>query len=202
MSFRKRQLFRQSVVHHMGDSDWEDVEWANELLDEMEAAPAAPAPAPAPARAHAPKRATGDARKLDWCTDDTPAKVLSALEDIDLYRKVQTFTNLMHFMFKKSNDGFHIWEHLKPYHANLLAYHAAAGIQAGTLEDVKMLRAAYETVIRVLQDSVRSVNSGSLYTQWVGRETREEFTNIGIIFKFLRERDDAIKSTAGPGKLP
>ena len=184
------------MCHHMSDSD---SDWAQELLDEMDAGSVS---APARKRAHVPKWATGDERKLDFCTDDTPKKVLSALEDVDLYRKVQTFTNLMNFMFKKSNDGFQIWEHLKPYHANLLAYHAAAGIQAGTLDDVKMLRAIYETVIRVLEDSVRSLGGGAVYTQWVGRETREEFTNISIIFEFLRERDDVIKSMAGPGKLP
>ena len=183
-----------------GDEDeWED-SWANELLEEMHSDP--PPASTAPKIAKPPRKASGDDRKLDWCTDKTPDRVLKALENKELYKDVSTFTSLMNFMFNKSNDGFNIWEHLKPYHANLLAYQVALGIQASTLQDVKMIRACYNIIVRVLEDSVRSVGSHSLYIQWVGRETHDEFTNITIIYNFLREHDEEMKATAGPGKLP
>ena len=187
------------------DDDWEDVEWANELLEEMHSVPAVSSGTPAPKAvktAKPPRKASGDARRLEFCTDSSPEKVLQALEDINLYRNVQTLRNLLTFLYKKSNDGFAVWEHLKPYHANLLAYQVAMGIQTSTLDSVEMIRASYDVIIHVMEDSVRSVDAGAVYTQWVGRESVDEFTNISIIFDFLRERDEQIKGTAGPGKLP
>lgn len=187
-----------STSGNESDDGWgTDDDWA-QLADELEAPPA---PARAPKRAHVPRTASGDARKLDFCTDTTPDKVMTALENRDMYKDARTFTNLINFLvFRKSNDGKLIWKSLKPYHANLLAYQVAAGLQAKTLTDVRMIRACYTTIVRIMESHVPEGHA--VYTQWVGRESVEEFTNIAIIFEFLRKHDDEIARTAGPGKLP
>lgn len=186
-----------STSENENDDVWAaDDEWSD-LLDELETKPIE---AP-PKRAHFPRSASGDERSLDFCVDQTPNKVLAALEKSDLYRDVSSFTQLINFLaFRKSNDNKLIWQSFKPYHANLLAYQVAAGIKAETLTDVRMIRACYDIIVKTMESYVPE--GRAVYTQWVGRESVEEFTNIVIIFEFLRDRDEEIAKSAGPGKLP
>lgn len=156
-------------------------------------------------RAKMPLRASGDLRSLIFCTDKSPERVLDALEDQDLYKKRDIFHRLCDFLVNGlTNAGWAVWQALKPYHANLLAYQFAAGIQAGTLlapTDIKMIRSCYEIIVKTFERHTSNSNRPT-YTQWVARETVQEMANIDIIFRFLRKHDPQIAKMLGPGKLP
>lgn len=161
-------------------------------------------PSATPKRAKMPARPATNVRKLVFCTDKSPERVLNALEDADLYRKTDTLRALAGFLANGlTNAGWAVWKALKPYHANLLAYQFAAGIQAGTLvapTDVIMIRSCYDIIINIFE-RFNNDSDRPTYTQWVARQTVDEMTNMDIIFRFLRKHDPQIAKMAGPGKL-
>ena len=151
-----------------------------------------------------PPRESDDVRQLIFCTDKTPERVLHALEDPKLFQKTNTLRQLVHFLKTgKTNAGWAVWQALKPYHANLLTYQLAAGIENNTLvapTDVQTVKDAYVIAIHTLERFTQS--DRPTYTQWVAKQTHDEFKNIDIVFRFLRQHDVHIARAGGPGKLP
>tara|TARA_B100000795_G_scaffold171045_1_gene128901 strand:- start:1527 stop:2123 length:597 start_codon:yes stop_codon:yes gene_type:complete len=179
-------------------------EWLDEVYDST------PAPRPAEKKPVQSVKAKDDVRKLDFCTDNFPARILSALEDPNYYKKPAELMGLANFLFSKDNSDHVVWQSFKPYHANLLAYQIASGIGDGSVTDVSMVRECYKTIVTIMQNSVSSgvpelkfdnVITKTVYHQWVSKETTGEMDNFSLIFKFLRENDRS-RQYYGVGKLP
>jgi len=155
-------------------------------------------------------KACDEVGTLDFCTDNTPARILSALEDPNYFKKPVGLMGLINFLFSKDNSDHVVWQSFKPYHANLLAYQIASGIGDGSIADVAMVRECYKTIVTIMQNSVSNgvselkfgnVTTKTVYHQWVAKETPGEMDNFSLIFKFLRENDTS-RQYYGVGKLP
>jgi len=192
------------------DDDWENSEEALDLItwldDEV-------APHPFEKKPVQSTRASDDVRKLDFCTDNTPARIVSALEDPNYYKKPAELMDLVNFLFSKDNSDHVVWESFKPYHANLLAYQIASGIGDGSVTDVSIVRECYKTIVTIMQNSVSNdapllthdnVTTKTVYHQWVSKETPGEFGNFSLIFNFLYDyyKNDRSRQYYGVGKLP
>lgn len=189
----------------MSDDDWDSDDWVDSMVDEMNKN-AQRSTLPPRKYAKMPKRERGDKRTLIFCTDKSPERVLNALEDPDLHNKVGTLRQLVRFLVSGlTNAGWAVWQALKPYHVNLLAYHLAAGIEDNTIKaptDVEMVRGAYDIIVHTLERFTNNDSDKPTYTQWVAKQTSEGFKNIDIVFRFLRQHDRQIARVGGPGKLP
>lgn len=201
----------------MSDNDnWENSEEALDLyewLDDVyDSTPndSTPAPHPFEKKPVQSARASDEVRTLDFCTDNTPARILSALEDPNYYKKPAELMGLANFLFSKDNSDHVVWQSFKPYHANLLAYQIASGIGDGSVTDVSMVRECYKMIVTIMQNSVSNnapqvtydnVTTKPVYSQWVSKETPGEMTNLNLIFNFLR-KNDLSHQYPGAGKLP
>jgi len=197
------------------DDEWVNSEEALDLYEWLgsdEVQNSTPAPHPFEKKPVQSARASDDVRTLRiWrCTDNTPARILAALEDPNYYKKPAELMALANFLFSKDNSDHVVWQSFKPYHANLLAYQIASGIGDGSVTDVSMVRECYKTIVTIMQNSVSSgvpelkfdnVTTKTVYHQWVSKETPGEMDNFSLIFKFLRENDRS-RQYYGVGKLP
>ena len=194
----------------MSDDEWTNsaealdlYEWLDDVYDSTPAGEAEKKPVQSAI-------ASDDVRTLDFCTDNAPARILSALEDPNYYKKPAELIGLANFLFSKDNSDHVVWQSFKPYHANLLAYQIASGIVDGSVTDISMVRECYKMMVTIMQNSVSNdapllthgnVTTKTVYTQWVSKETPGEINNLNLIFDFLRKNDKS-HQYPGAGKLP
>jgi len=197
------------VLQYMSD-DWENTDEYAQLynwLDNESTPPVAPRPVKKKPKQSA--KATEDVRKLDFCTDDAPERILTALEDRDFFKNPTGLMGLANFLFSKDNSTHPVWQSFRPYHANLLAYQIASGIGVGSITDVTMVRECYRIIVTIMQQSIKEVHqkkfenvtTNTVYHQWVAKETPGEMDNLSLLFRFLHEKDGD-KQYYAVGKLP
>ena len=195
----------------MSDDPWDKSDEYGELYDWLaNDFVSTPTPTPVEKTPVQSVKASDDVRKLDFCTDKTPERLLAALEDAEYYKKPAELVGLVNFLMSKDNRDHAIWQSFKPYHANLLAYQIASGIGDGSITNVSMVRECYKTIVAVMQNSVSNavselkfdaVTTKTVYHQWVSKETEGEMGNVALIFGFLREHDRSCQYS-GAGILP
>tara|TARA_B100000795_G_scaffold227329_1_gene183645 strand:+ start:77 stop:676 length:600 start_codon:yes stop_codon:yes gene_type:complete len=197
----------------MSDDEWLSKEEVIDLInwfDEEQNSTPPIAPRPAQKKPVQSAQANDDVRKLDFCTDNAPARILSALEDPNYYEKPAELMGLVKFLFSKDNSKHDVWQSFKPYHANLLAYQIASGIVDGLITDIPMVRECYKIMVTIMQNSVSNsapelkhdnVTTKTVYQQWVLKEMPGEMDNFALIFKFLHKNDKS-QRYYGVGKLP